>query len=318
MVSPHAGNSPYNTGVTYIEGTDYIIKVISSNGNVKVGLYPLPESSSQEILVATVAKGVGSLVMDIPTFAFRFFFNSDYPLGLINQSGFRVNGYPAFCIPKTVNMIFAVDISNADPNKRDIYLNYQTLLSLGGSPGSNKYYIIKNVTFSDSGSTIIPLARNETIHIQYKENQTLYFSPSSIGGDSSNPSPTQGPYGITILFFGHYTGNRPYAQTIPIVATQVSVGSIITDLSPSSGGSGTVVNVQGKTFTASLPMDSIMVTFLDKDGGYTAVGSGKTTPGGSLDSTSFIVPSNIKPGYYTIMVSDGINTAFSTFYYDGT
>ncbi|MCP8305053.1 MAG: hypothetical protein H3Z50_06280 [archaeon] len=304
-----------DTGVYYIADTQFVIKVVTERGNTELGLYPpIHDVNWYKSVIAEIAKGVGSLVLDIPKFSFRFYYAepaNKCPLGSLQQNGYLLGGYPAFSLPGTTAVIFAADIMNADPDGRDILLKQNSLVSLGGSPGSYIYYICKSVTFSPN-PTITPLSKDDSILIPWGEIVTLYFSPNSPGGSvpPTGGPPVDKPWGVILLLYGGYSDTRPYAQTIPVVATYTTA-AIIENMNATGGYTGAQVEVTGKS---GWKAGSVTVGWMKTDGTVLTVGSGTAT--GSTMEATFIIP-DIAPGYYAIYVSDGINTAFATFYHAG-
>jgi hypothetical protein len=308
-------SSLVNTNVEYVNGTLYVIKVITERGNMGIGYYPpLYDITWIRTSISQIAKGVGSLLLDQPRFNFRFYYCSDYPLNQWDQSGYLTEGYPAYSLPKTTPIIFAVNIYNGDYSRRDIRLNPMSMVSLGAAPDpGNNYYIVKDVIFDDTDYSIIPLLNNETIILPYQQTTKVYFTTASSGGDNPDSSPSgPSPYGVFMLLYGSYEDTRPFAQTIPFVTTWVTAGAEITNMNVTSGGTGTGVIFMGPRVGFNL--GEVEVGWINIDGTITSVGSGIVQTSGM--SSTFTVPEALE-GNYVIIVTDGINSAFATFYHTG-
>ena len=174
----------------------------------------VPLETLQEIVMAQIAQGIGSMSMDFPTFRSFQYDNdmlNDYP-----------NGTRSFSVPYDTDIAFGVVLTNLDPSREPIHLDQysQLWLDFPAVPGVPPFawYII-----SETNGIIDP--SYSEISIQYAETKLIVFAsaePGSFGGSSK----VQIKHGqlqdielgaVNLLLHG-IIGDRDYGQNIPFVS----------------------------------------------------------------------------------------------------
>jgi len=171
---------------------------------------------TEEVIVAQVAQGIGSMAMDFYTF--RYY----------KYSGTKLASYPAgissFTIPYGQDIAFGVVLTNLDPNRETITLDLHSHLWLyfPSVPGQavGPVWFIVNVT--PNGTITTPYS---PITMAYRETRLLVFATGTEGGFSkvsiNQPQQDDKLCAVNLLLHGK-TGSRDYGQNIPFVSLYVT------------------------------------------------------------------------------------------------
>jgi hypothetical protein len=132
--------------------------------------------------------------------------------------------------------------------------------------------------------------------------------------DNSLTSANNAPFVALFTMLGQFSDNTLYTQTIPFPAGVITQANAYT--SPVYGVTNTAVTVGCTQYSGTCsfqPSVNAFVGWIDSTGKMTVLTTFTTTSSGNIPSNvQFQVP-NAAQGYYTIMVSDYINTVFMTF-----
>jgi len=175
----------------------------------------VPLETIQEIIMAQVAQGIGSISMDFPTFrSFQYDINDmlkDYP-----------NGTLSYSVPYDTPIAFGVVLTNLDPSREPIHLDKysQLWLDFPAVPGVPPFawYIISET------NGIIDTSYSE-VSILYAETKLIIFA-SAEPGSFSSLSKVKISHGqlkeielgaVNLLLHG-IIGDSDYGQNIPFVS----------------------------------------------------------------------------------------------------
>jgi len=248
---------------------------------------------------ATIAESIGSIRLEHDSL--RFFFTTGD-----SQSGVNVDGYPAFASPTGEYLMWSVNLTNNDPQKRNLTLSSLSFLQTSGTQGVKHWYICDGLMNPPIPGKVQPYNTTKPkVVLDYTITTTVYFGSASPESDGAEANPSVGMEGIFVILSGAFDDGRPYGQTIPFEATYVNPGAIT--LSTESGGDGASINLSGTDFKINSNVDLLWIY---SDGTTTNLNS-VTSDSSGIINTSFTVPSG-QPGYYVIYATDSINTAFAT------
>lgn len=211
-ISLKPGNEAFFTGtdalrvnldISYTSGI-FTSWFVTARGNL------ISLERDQEVVVADVAQGIGSMSLDIEKFRY-FTFESDtklanYPLGNIT-----------FNIPKNTYIAFGCYLTNLDPSMQTIIIDSHSLFWQPGRPSvAEGTWFIVNVnadgTVSESYSSI-SLLHGETKMLVFASQNDL-----GLGGFSKLRTANVVTSVASYLLLHGSVGSNGYAQNIPFVA----------------------------------------------------------------------------------------------------
>jgi hypothetical protein len=315
---------PINTNQPYVAGIQYVIKVVTERGNVEVGFYPPlnPSYVTIKALYATLAKGIGSINIEFASL--KWLWCEAPPTGWIldgvDQSGFLVNsgkGYPGHASQNQYQVMFTVNVTNYDPDGKDIYLNSVSMIHIiansGGENIKAKDFPIRK-GYSLSNHTYITLKSSEFVYLPWNTTVTLYFGPYKL--EYTN---VLGPF---LSLFGKYEDGIPYAQTIVFEGTMPTDEMFYLYAGATSnynyqGSAGEKVSIKFVNYPAG---SAVTLGFIKRNGREYVLGTVVVPPSPFRINDAFTIPDPSLldgPGYYVFYVSDGLNTAYATFQITG-
>ncbi|MGH9921267.1 MAG: hypothetical protein ACRD38_00795 [Nitrososphaerales archaeon] len=250
---------------------------------------------------AVLAEGIGSVVID-PDSLRHVHTNGD------SQSGVNLKGYLGFAVPTSQPTMWSVNVTNGDPQKRNITIYATSLLQTSNT--IKHFYVTDGLTPACCSDNQV-VAYNTTkpkIFLEYNKTATVYFASSSPSSSSAENTPSENMDGIFIIFSGKFNDGTPYGQTIPFQATYSTTATLT--LSAYSGGNGASITVDGSNYESS---SKVYVFWRNSDGTTTLVKMVTATSSGAIPGgTTFNVPT-ASAGYYMVFATDELNTAFKTF-----
>ena len=190
---------PYSLNVT-IPGPggnasrEFVSWFVTARGNA------VPLKTEQEIIIAELAQGIGSISMDFPKFRYYIYDEKTKELGPeIYQ----------FSIPGNKETIFGVHLTNLDKSHNDINLTSHSCiwLTIPSSSTTDDWPITKVVD-------------NATVDFDYKilkygESTLVFFGPTKPNALSGNIA------AVNILLYGTI-GDKDYGQNIPFISLYVT------------------------------------------------------------------------------------------------
>jgi hypothetical protein len=236
-------------------------------------------------------------------------------------------------VPTGENIIFQVTFTNDDPQQRSVTIWPQSALGVqsvcsntwyhncGGAWYSENmpFYIISGI--NAQYSAIIAYSVSSPMNLPYGVPTTLYFganAPLSSTDNGLNNWAPESPFEAMFALVGVYSDGSFYGQTIPFPAGVVTAANAYT--TPVFGNYQTTVTVSctpsGYNGCYFLDSASAFVGFVNSAGKMQVVQTFITTSNGQIPTSpavTFQVPSDPQ-GYYTIIVSDYVNSVFMTFY----
>jgi hypothetical protein len=247
------------------------------------------------------------------------------------QNGQNVGGYPSDGIPYNTYLIWQVVFTNQDAKGRAVTLWPKSLAGLKSLIAEQveitPFFIVDGVTTDGSGL----IAYNSTmpfVTIPYKASVTVYFGataplappncPSGIGGsgppqcvdrmDTTNEvAPFTGFFALT----GIYSDKTLFGLTVPYPAGFVTQANGKT--TPTVGANGVTVTASCNSPCNFNANSRAYVGWMDQTGHMTTVKTFTMSSSGNIPSgVTFPVPA-ASVGFYTIVISDYVNTVFMTF-----
>jgi hypothetical protein len=244
-----------------------------------------------------------------------------FPTGVSLSSGLLVGGYPAISVPSQEAVAFFITFTNQDPQQRSVTLWPQSALDVNSIAGTDwhaqftPFYIIDAI--NSFGNNII--AYNSTkdfVTLPYNVPTTLYFGAQSplSGSTVTIDDDSEAPFAALFTLTGQFSDRSLYGQTIPFPSGIVTGANAYT--SPVIGSTGSTITVScnqqyyGCGFN---PNGNAMIGWMGSNGQITLLTKFKMDGNGNIPSgTTFQVPSATQ-GYYTIIITDYVNTVFQTF-----
>ena len=188
------GGSADFTGIPYVSGWSYLIKVLTQDGNVFSTIYPGPSVNLAD--QALTSGALGDLYLDFRSFQY---YNVTGGSGSTCPQGSPYSGYclsaalPAFTIPSQVAanpLAFGITITNLNPDHYSIVLDQFTLIYETSFHGKNgqanflSWYVISNE--STSGHNAI-LSEYQPIILNYNIPTPVVFASSQCLKASQGP-----------------------------------------------------------------------------------------------------------------------------------
>jgi len=209
-----------NAMIATIEGSNssdvFTSWFVTARGN----LIPLQKDGSQEIIVAQVALGIGSLMFEFDKFRW---FTYEYPVKLADYP----DGTLGFDVPKNTYMAFGCYLKNLDSKMRKITLDSHCLFWQPGRSGvGDTEWFLVNV---DENGTIVSQSEGTftDITLNYGEEEMLVFaSDDDLYGTGAftrmkTPAVNNMIVATNLLLHG-IAGSDPFAQNIPWVSLFIS------------------------------------------------------------------------------------------------
>ena len=220
-------------------------------------------------------------------------------------------------VPDKTTLAWHVNFTNTDAGHRSVTLWPQSEIAVDsvkdGSKHRNDYFIIDSVNTGVTGLVAYTKTNGQFITVPYGGEVTLWFAAKSPLGatvdiiDYDNNQPFQAFFSLT----GVFGDGKLYGETIPYPSGIVHQAHA--QLSVTAGPTGTVVTVTcGGPCNYKLST-SAMIGWIDYSGTLTQLKTFATDSNGNIPpNTTFTIPS-ASPGYYTVMITDYVNTYFLTF-----
>jgi len=241
-----------------------------------------------------------------------------------------VGGYPAVAVTKTCDAcpypteVFRITFTNLDPQGRTVTLWPQSALSVltvrtvSGADEAKvaTFYIVDGLNNANYPTGIIGYNTTQNyVNLLVNTPLALYFSATAPLGTTTNyMSNTNGaPFEALFTLTGQYSDKTLYGQTIPFPAGIVTGAKA--KLSAYSGGNGATITVScNSTSGCGLKPNRIAtISWIGSNNVVILMTKFTTDASGNIPlGTIFTVPT-ASSGYYTVMVSDYVNTLFYTF-----
>lgn len=226
--------------------------------------------------------------------------------------------FGSLALSSSGNVIFSVTFTDTDPQGRGVTLwpdssvtTIRTVTGVQPQSAVVSFYIVDALTLNGQGYPTGVVPYNSTkpfVHLAYRVPTLVYFGANTAKGSSMNAVSTQSnPLQMLFTLTGQFDDKTLYGQTIPFPAGMGTKAQA--SLSAYSGGTGIVITVSGNTFTPSIRS---FVGWIDSTGRVTKLTTFTTSSTGGVSGVTFQVPSG-SAGYYTVVVSDYVDTAFVVF-----
>ncbi len=240
-----------------------------------------------------------------------------FPGAPAQNSGQQVGGYPAMAVPYQKYLHWQVQFTNQDAQGRAVTLWPKSLAGLESIMQEiveiTPFFIIDGVSLD--GTTLIAYNTTQNfITIPYKGTATVHFgafSPLSTTPDRFDTSNEVAPFTGFFALEGIYSDKTLFGLTVPYPAGMVTQSNA--QSSPIAAATGVSV-----TFSCNNPCNfpantKAFVGWMDSKGVITTVKTFTIDGSGNIPSgITFAVPT-APVGFYTIVVSDYVNTVFMTF-----
>jgi hypothetical protein len=260
------------------------------------------------------------------------------------QSGLLVNGYPPLAIPAGIAVVFQVTFTDSDPSGRAVTLWPDSDMVIGSVDCSGygygyggcggwwagpweyeNFYIIDGFNQQVTGVDGYTSTTGNFITLQPNVPTTLWFGASApygtgtvsiwtpeYGPGNQYGYPDYTPFNAFFSLEGTFSDGTLFGQTIPYPFAQITQANAA--ISPEAGSTGATISVTCSGQYCGFNSDNKgFVGWINSEGQVTVLTTFTTTANGNIPSgVTFTVPS-ATAGYYTIVVSDYINSVFSTF-----
>jgi len=235
------------------------------------------------------------------------------------QSGIQVGGYPTMGVPSGATVVWEVTFTNVDSLHRSVTIWPQTELAIGSAEFDGfdtdytqaHYYIISGL---NAGSTTVnAYTTSGLITLAYNVPTTLYFAATAALGSTTQAFGTNvlTPFEAYFALTGTFSDGTLYGETIPYPYGIITQANAYT--TPTAGATGNTVTVSCTSPCYFTHSASALVEWINPAGQVTQVATFTTSASGNIPSgVTFQVPS-APAGYYTIEVTDYINSVFMTF-----
>jgi hypothetical protein len=230
------------------------------------------------------------------------------------QNGQQVGGYPALAVPENVKLEWSEVFTNLDPLQRSITVFPTTVLTVGTDMDENfentVFFIIQGVNVDGTGLVAYNSSQDYTV-LPYNTPVTLYFGSMTPLGTSTDLLDEIAGFQATFEMTGQYSDHTLFGTTIPYPTGYITTANAAT--SPQAGASGSTISVTCTNPCGFTANSKATVGWMNSAGVITTVKTFTMSGTGNLPGgLTFQVPS-VAAGYYTIIVSDGVNSAFMTF-----
>jgi len=215
-----------------------------------------------------------------------------------------------------VNVIFSATFTDLDPQGRGITLwPGSSVAAISGVTGGQtststvNFYIVDGLNNVNYPTGIVGYnTLKAMVHLAYNVPTTIYFGATAPRGSAMNSlAILPNPFQALFEFTGQYDDKTLYGQTIPFPD---GVGTnALASLNAYSGANGATITVTGSNFAASAKS---IVGWIDSTGKFTTLKTFTTSATGTISGITFTVPT-AAVGYYTVFVTDFLNSAFITF-----
>ncbi len=237
------------------------------------------------------------------------------------QSGIQVNGYPTMGVASGASLAWEVTFTNVDPQHRAITIWPQTEMAVGSAEYDGfdtdytqaHYFIIDGLNAGSTTVTGYTKTSGTFLTLAYDVPTTLYFAATAALGSTTQAFGTNvlTPFESYFALTGIFSDGTLFGETIPYPYGIITQANAYT--SPTSGATGSTVTVSCTSpchFTAN---SNTMVGWINSAGELTQLTTFTVSGSGNIPSgVTFQVPT-AAAGYYTIEVTDYINSVFMTF-----
>ena len=235
------------------------------------------------------------------------------------QSGIQVGGYPTMGVPSGASLVWEVTFTNVDPLHRAITIWPQTEMAVGSAEFDGfdidytqaHYYLISAI--SPGSTQVTPYSTSDFFTLAYNVPTTLYFAATAALGSTTQAFGTNvlTPFEAYFALTGTYSDGTLFGETVPYPYGIITAANAYT--SPTVGSTGTTVTVSCTTPCDFTDNTKSLVGWINSAGQLTQLTTFTTTGSGNIPSgVTFQVPS-ATAGYYTIEVTDYVNSVFMTF-----
>jgi len=240
-----------------------------------------------------------------------------FPGAPVVQSGQQVGGYPAMALPYMKYLAWQVQFTNQDARGRGVTLWPKSLAGIESliqeTVEITPYFIVDGVSLD--GTTLIAYNSTEDyVSIPYKATVTVDFgsmTPRSATPDRFDTSNEIAPFTGFFALEGIYSDNTLFGLTVPYPAGMVTQANA--QESPGAGGNAVSVSVTCNNPCNFNANSKAYVGWMDSHGKLTTLKTFTMDGSGNIPSgVTFAVPT-ATIGFYTIIVSDYVNTYFMTF-----
>ena len=230
------------------------------------------------------------------------------------QNGQQVGGYPATAVPDNVKLEWSEVFTNYDPQHRSITVFPTTVMTVGTDADegfeNTVFFIIQGVNVDGTGLVAYNSSQDYTV-LPYDTPVTLYFGSMTPLASTTDLLDEISGFQATFEVTGQYSDNTLFGTTIPYPTGYVTTANAVT--SPTAGNTGATITVSCTNPCGFRASTKATVGWMNSAGVITTLKTFTTDGSGNIPSgTTFAVPS-VAAGYYTIIVSDNINSAFMTF-----
>ena len=234
------------------------------------------------------------------------------------QNGQQVGGYPALAVPENVKLEWSEVFTNLDPQHRSITVFPTSVLTVGTDQDeffeNTVFFIIQGINVDGTGLVAYNTSQDFTV-LPYDTPVTLYFGSMTPLATTTDLLDEIAGFQATFELSGQYSDHTLFGTTIPYPTGYITNANAAT--SPQAGLSTASISVTCTNPCGFTPNAKATIGWINSAGVITTLKTFTMTGSGNIPAgTTFTVPT-ATAGYYTIIVTDYVNSAFMTFQHIG-
>ena len=237
------------------------------------------------------------------------------------QSGIQVGGYPTMGVPSGAQVAWEVTFTNVNPQHMAITIWPQTELSIGSEEYNGKdtsytqdhYYIIDGLNTGSASVSAYTSTTGQFLTLAYGVQTTLFFASTAALGTTTQAFGTGilEPFEAYFALTGIFNDGTLFGETIPYpygIVTQANAHT-----TPTAGAAAATVTVSCTSPCHFNANAKATVLWINSAGQTKSLTNFTMSATGNVPAgVTFQVPT-AAAGYYTIEVTDYVNSVFMTF-----
>ena len=234
---------------------------------------------------------------------------------LINpQNGQQVGGYPTLAVPENVKLEWSEVFTNEDPLHRSVTVYPTSVLTVGTDMDENfentVFFIVQGVNVDGTGLAAYNSTQDYVV-LPYNTPVTMYFGSMTPLATTTDLLDELAGFQATFEITGQFSDHTLFGTTIHYPTGYVTTANA--NSAPTAGTTGATVTVSCSSPCGFRANGKAIVGWINSAGVITTVKTFTLDGSGNIPSgTTFQVPS-VASGYYTLVVTDYVNSAFMTF-----
>ncbi len=298
----------FSSSTTYTVGTGYT--------SVKTGSGGCDGSDASNGCTESLTTATGAQTASFTLSTSETWVESAIALSaLVNpQNGQQVGGYPALAVPENIKLEWSESFTNLDPEHRTITVFPTSVLTVGTDEDeffeNTVFFIIQGVNIDGTG-LVAYNSSQDFVTLPYDTPVTMYFGSMTPLATTTDLLDEIAGFQATFELSGIYSDHTLFGATIPYPTGYVTNANAAT--SPQAGATSATISVTCTSPCGFNANAKATIGWMNSVGVITTLKTFTMTSSGNIPAgTTFQVPT-AAAGYYTIIVTDYVNSAFMTF-----